>query len=314
MYNDAVAWVKHEVKENGSERFVLSPLDRGMGTTIGNALRRVLLSSLGGYSVTGVKIAGVKHEFTSIPNVVEDVLDVICNLKGIVFISDSQEAKKLTLSSKKKGKVFAKDIVLDGDISIVNGDHYIAEIAEGGSLEMDIIVERGQGYRPTDVNKQTDGDVDLINIDASFSPILKVNHTVDKVRVGDELDHDSLTLDIWTDKSVSGEDAVREASEILINQFSLFRSINEEPEKKVVAAPVNADEQARESALNLTIDDLELTARSSNCLKRAGIETVKELVNKDLSELIQIKNFGKKSADEINSKLKQYDLALKGSL
>lgn len=310
------AWVKFEELEGNGGRFVVAPLDRGMGTTLGNSLRRVLLSSLGGYAATAVKIDGVKHEFSTIPNVVEDVIDIISNLKSIVFTASGDEPVKIKLESKKKGVVKAKDFALTGDVKIVNGDQYIAEIADGGKLSMELTVEKGIGYRGSELQRP-DGEavIDEILLDSSFTPIVKVNHQVENIRVGKELDHDSLKLDVWTNGSVTAEDAVRDASKLLLEKFGLFHKLNEEPESLVEEEAAEAKgDSAKESALSLSIDDLELSARSSNCLKRAGIETVAELIEKDMSELIQIKNFGKKSADEINSKLKQFDLALKGTI
>lgn len=305
------AWVKYESLDKDSGRFIIEPLENGMGNTLGNSIRRVLLSSLKGAAITSVRIDGISHEFSTIPNVVEDVLDIICNLKSVVFkVNNLVEDKTfLTLEKSGKGIVSAGDINLVSGIEIVNPDQHIAELSDKGELKLVLTVERGVGYLPSDIESSQDDDVEAIGVDASFSPILRVNHHVDKIRIGKELDHDKLILDVWTNGSVDPENAVREASHILVEKFKLFQSINEEPE--VVEDHIVDDSVKQNSALDMSIDDLELSARSSNCLKRAGIETVGSLVQKDMSELIQIKNFGKKSADEINDKLKQFSLVLK---
>ena len=306
-------WVKFEELPDNGGRFVISPLKRGMGTTVGNALRRVLLSSLSGYAICAVKIDGVKHEFSSVPNVVEDVFDIISNLKSLVFVSGSDDVKRLSLNVSKKGKVTAREIKTDSSIEIINPDTYICEVSASGGLKVEIVVRRGLGYEPAESNRFEDQSIDTINVDSSYSPVMKVNHQVESIRVGKELDYDSLTLDVWTNGSISAEEAVKEASLILQSHFALFGKLNEKPTSEGVSLPVAGGEKSKDAALNLTVDDLELSARSSNCLKRAGIDSVAELIEKDISELIQIKNFGKKSADEINDKLKQFGLSLKGS-
>jgi len=306
-------WVKYEPLPDNGGRFIISPLSRGMGTTIGNSLRRVLLSSLSGYAICAVKIDGVKHEFSAIPGVVEDVFDVLSNLKGIVFKSDLTEDIKASISVSKKGKVTAADLKLPADISIVNPDVYIAEVTSG-SLKIELVLRRGVGYESAENNRDEDHTIDTICLDSSYSPVLKVNHQVENIRVGKELDYDSLTLDVWCNGSVSVEDSVREAAAILVDHFQLFGKLNERPLQEASRQKETSSEKGKESALTLSVDDLELSARSSNCLKRAGIESVAELIEKDINELIQIKNFGKKSADEINDKLKQFGLSLKGTI
>ena len=306
-------WIKFEEIEKNAGRFVLSPLKRGMGITIGNSLRRVLLSSLSGAAITAVKIEGVEHEFSTIPHVIEDALDIICNLKGIVFKLHSEDSKILKLEFKGKGKVTAASIQKDSEVEIINPNHHIAELTENGKLKMELTIRKGTGYATSDANVEEDKDIRVINVDSSFTPIVRVNHEVENIRVGKELDYDSLKLEVITNGSISPDDAVRDASTILIEQFKLFGgSLNQKPEAEAAHGKSELPrDHKKDSALNLSIDDLELSARSSNCLKRAGIETVGQLVEKGLSELIQIKNFGKKSADEINDKLKQYGLTLK---
>lgn len=308
-------WVKFEELSENSGRFIVSPLERGMGVTLGNSMRRVLLASLPGIGVTSVKIDGAKHEYSTLPGVVEDVVDIINNVKGVVFKGELDQPKKLRVDFKGKGEVTAKDIKLDSDVELVNPAHHIAELSENGKLTIELTIEQGMGYRAAEEdlkNQDREVEVDEIIIDASFSPITRVNHVVEAIRVGKELNYDSLTLDVWTNGSVNPEEAARQASQILLDKFCLFGAVNQEPVVEVEEKTEQVSEESS-SALDLTIDDLELSARSSNCLKRAGIETVAELIEKDMSELIKIKNFGKKSADEINDKLKQFSLALKGS-
>lgn len=314
MSSQLKPWVKFEELPDNGGRFVFSPLSKGMGTTVGNSLRRVLLSSLAGYAISSVKIDGVKHEFSSIPGVVEDVFDVISNLKGIVFKSDDDSEKLLKIAVSKKGKVFAKDILLDGDIEIVNPEVYIAEVTSGSGLKIEMIVRRGVGYESAENNRGDDSSIDTISLDSSYSPVVKVNHQVENIRVGKELDYDSLSLDVWTNGSVDVAVAVRSAAGILVDHFQLFGRLNEKPIQENIKGREGVGEKTKDSALSLSVDDLELSARSSNCLKRAGIDSVAELIEKDITELIQIKNFGKKSADEINDKLKHYGLALKGTI
>lgn len=306
-----IPWVKFEEIDVNAGRFVISPLRRGMGITLGNSLRRILLSSLAGIAITAIRIENVDHEFSVIPNVKEDVLDLICNLKGIVFKGDIHSSKVLKLHLTKKGKVFAKDIQKDAEISIINPDHFIVEVTGSINLEIDLILEPGIGYASSESNKKSGQPVNTIYIDSSFSPVLRVNHKVENIRVGKELDFENLTMEVWTNGSINSDDAVKEASSILMNHVGLFKELNKKPEDQKEEIVEKDSLVKREVALNLTIDDLELSARSSNCLKRAGIETVGQLIEKDLSELIKIKNFGKKSADEINEKLKQYALCLK---
>lgn len=303
-------WVKFESDNNNYGRFIVSPLERGMGVTLGNSMRRVLLSSLDGYGLTSVLIKDIQHEFSTIQNVVEDVLDIINNIKGVVFIGHFEGKKELTLNFKGKGKVTAKEIEHDADVVIVNPDAYIAELTGEGELNILLTLEKGIGYEPSEVHENSDSDVNTIAIDTSFSPIVRVNHNVENIRIGKELDFDKLILDVWTNGSVTPDVAVKKASDILADKVSLFQKLNEEPAQEVLQEEEVGAEPVK-SALALSIDDLELSARSSNCLKRAGIETVGELVEKDITELTQIKNFGKKSADEINDKLKNYNLALK---
>ena len=305
-------WVKFEEVSPNHGRFNVSPLNRGMGTTIGNALRRVLLSSLGGAAPTAVKIDGVTHEFDTIEHVVEDVLDIICNIKGLVFKSATDEEHTVKLTHKGKGSITGASLELPEGIALINPEHHIAQASKDVKINMEITVNSGIGYASAEANKTDDKDVQTIFIDASFSPIVRVNHQVESIRVGKELDYDGLALDVVTNGSSTAEEAVTAAAEILSGQIGLFQALNQEP---VAAAEASTKEvcpngDANKDALALKIDDLELSARSSNCLKRAGIETVEELMNKEFEELLKVKNFGKKSVEEINEKLSQYNLVL----
>jgi len=305
-------WVKYDEINKTHGKFSVSPLRRGMGTTVGNSMRRVLLSSLEGAAATSVKITGVDHEFSTLPTVVEDVLDIILNVKGLIFKCHSDDAQLAKISFKGKGKVTGKELKLPSELELVNPSHHIAEVSKDSRFEIEITVRNGVGYVSSEVNKGLDDapDVNAIHIDSSFSPIVRVNYQVESIRVGKELDYDALNLEVFTNGSVNPETAVRRASEILVSHLELFDSLNEKPEEESISEP-SESQQVSQSALELTIDDLELTARSSNCLKRAGVETVQQLVEKEYEELLQIKNFGKKSVEEINDKLKQYSLSLK---
>ena len=304
-------WVKYEEIGSNEGVFEMSPLVRGMGVTIGNSLRRVLLSSLDGYAVVAISIDGVPHEFTSVPSVVQDVLDIIANLKRVVFSGGTEEEYNLKLVAKKKGDVTASSIELVDDLVIHTPDQFLFELTENVDFSADFTIRKGVGYQPADLNVEGNA-LNLIKIDSSYSPVLNVNHEVDSIRVGKELGYDLLRLNVLTDGSISPEDAVRNASDILLNMFGLFANINEEPEQSVEDQVEDGLSSDQNDGLSLTVDELELSARSSNCLKRAGITQVSDLVQRDFTELLQIKNFGKKSADEINSRLQQFGLALKG--
>ncbi len=302
--------VNFEKHDQSTGDFVVSPLANGMGNTIGNSLRRVLLSSLKGASIVAVTIDGIDHEFAPLPNAVEDVLDVICNLKSLVFKLNSEESAVATLSFSGKGVVTAKEINLPEGLTLINPDQHIAEFTKPGKLNIKITIQNGVGYVASENHDKVSEEVNTIYVDSSFSPIIRVNPVVEKTRVGKSLDYDALKLEVLTDGSIDVEDAVKEASTRLVELFMLFADMKQPPVIEYDEPEVQS-ETAQDYGLTLTIDDLELSARSMNCLKKAGIHSVSELVSKDMSELIQIKNFGKKSADEINDKLSQYNLSLK---
>jgi len=259
--SESKPWVKFEKIDNSYGKFTLSPLRPGMGTTIGNSLRRALLSTLSGSAVTSVLIDGVEHEFSTLPDVAEDVLDVINNIKGIVFRSFTDAPKKLVLNFKGKGKVLAKDITHDAEVEIVNPNHPIAELTKNAKLKIEMTLEKGMGYSPSEAHQNEEQDLNTIFIDASFSPIVRVNPVIEKVRVGKSLDYDKLILEVKTNGGIDSETAIREVTSALIEQFSLFANLNDRPaEEKVIK--VKKGQKKKEIGLALAIEDLELSARS----------------------------------------------------
>ena len=292
-------------------KFVIEPLERGYGATIGNALRRVLLSSLEGAAVTSVRIEGITHEYTSIPGVVEDVIDIMLNLKSVVVKTETSEPQHLRLDATKPGPVLAGDIELPAGVKIVNPDCVICTLSQGGSIHADITVEVGKGYVTTDVLKEHKNGlpIDLLPIDAVFMPIKRVSYNVEPARVGESLDFDKLTLEIWSNGSVEVGAALSKASNLLIEHFSQIAGISGAPVqvKTEVVEPV---EEVEEAAPTLSIEDLDFSVRAYNCLKRASINSMSELLKKSEHDLLNIKNFGKKSSDEVIEKLHQMGLDL----
>jgi len=303
-------WVKYVPQTENYGKFIVEPLERGYGSTLGNTLRRVLLSSLPGAAVTSIKIDGVSHEFSTIPGIVEDVLQIILNIKEIVIRSHTDEPKVVTLKVKGKGQITASQITHDAEIDIVNGDHVIANLESNGKLNIEMTVERGKGYVVAERNKKANKAIGTVPIDSIFTPVLKVNISTEEVRVGQEINYDRLILDVWTNGAMSPEDAVKESAKILARHVDMFVNIGQHAESLGIA--VSGKEEAKESILEMNIEDLELSARSSNCLKKAGIKTVGELVGYSEGDLMKIKNFGAKSAKEVMEKLKEYKMSLKG--
>lgn len=294
-------------------KFVIEPLERGFGNTIGNALRRVLLSSLEGAAVTAVRIEGITHEYTAVPGIVEDVIDIMLNLKGLVVKTDSKETQHLRLDIDKPGPVLASDIQLPSGVKIVNSDWLICTVAEGGSIHADILVETGKGYIAHDVLKENKGGmpIDMLPIDATFMPIKRVSYTVENTRVGDVTDFDKLNLEIWSNGSNEVSNALSQSANILIEHFMQISSITGTPVIAVPQAAVVEEEViADSSAPTISIEDLELSVRAYNCLKRASINNMGELLKKSEHDLLNIKNFGKKSSDEVIEKLQQFGLDL----
>lgn len=291
------------------ERFICEPLERGFGITLGNALRRILLSSLQGAAVTAVKFDAVSHEFTSIPDVVEDVTDIILNLKETVF--RLYEPKKMTLRLDVEGPcdVKAKDIMLNDQIELLNPEQTIATVTEGGRLAADILVGPGRGYEPVDRRVIEEGtEIGWIQVDALYSPIRKVNYNVSNARVGQITDYDKLSLEVWTDGSVRPEESVAYAAKIIKEQLNIF--INFEEEEEVLVGVPEKQEQPVNENLFRTVEELELSVRSANCLQNAGITYIGELVQKTEAEMLKTKNFGRKSLKEIRDLLAEMDLQL----
>lgn len=303
-------WVKIGEVTDSFGQFVVEPLERGFGATLGNSLRRVLLSSLEGAAITAIKIEGVSHQFSTIPGAVEDVLQIILNLKEVVIRSHSEQPKVITLKVKGKAEVTAGDIEHDAEIEIINADKKIVTLETGGKIEIEMIVERGKGYVTAERNKKSNLAVGYIPIDSIFTPIKKVNLTTEEVRVGQEINYDRLVLSVWTNGSIKPDEAVKESAKILSRHVELFVHLGEKVE--ILGVEPEARGEASEATLAMAIEDLELSARSLNCLKKAGIKTVGELVAHSLEELMKYKNFGSKSLDEVRKKLSEYKLALKG--
>lgn len=284
-------------------KFIIEPLERGYGITLGNALRRVLLSSIPGYAITAVKIEGVSHEFMSLPGVLEDVPEIILNLKGVRFKLNGEGPFYFILEKTEPGEVRAKDIQINKEGEIVNPDHYIATLTKDGKLKMELKVEKGRGYVPAEYSKNQ--EIGTILIDAIFSPITKVNFSVGQARVGKSSDYDSLIMEIYTDGTIDAKSALLYAVKILIEQLMVFIE-----EEKISLESKVSETLALNSILNLNIEELDLSGRAYNCLKNAGINYIGELVQKTETELLKLRSFGKKSLDEIIEKLSKFNLRL----
>ncbi len=287
--------------ENNYSKFVCEPLERGYGVTIGNSLRRILLSSLPGCAITSVKINGVLHEFSSIPNVVEDVPEIIVNLKNVRLKFAEEEEKVLRIDFNGEGEVTAGDIQTDGTVEILNPDLHIATVSEGGHLIMELTANRGRGYTPSDKNKKPDQDISVLPIDSIYTPVKKVNYQIENTRVGQMVDLDRLVIEVWTDGSLKPYEALSLAAKILTGHLELFIDLSEATRNTKVM--VEKEENKKERILEKSIEELELSVRSFNCLKRAGISTVEDLANKTESDMMKVRNLGKKSLDEVVAKL-----------
>jgi len=300
--------VEKESLKTSYGKFVAEPFERGFGTTIGNSLRRVLLSSLQGAAIVSVKIDGVLHEFSTIPGVKEDVTEIILNLKEVRVKLHGVEPKTVHLKTKGEGKVTGKDIVCDSDVEILTPDQGIATTSADASLDMEMTIKPGKGYVPAERNKEENQPIGTIPMDAIFSPVRKVNYTVTNARVGQITDYDKLTMEVWTDGSISPEDAVSVAAKILQDQLSVFISFEEDEEAK----EMEDDRQSEKLNENLfkSVDEMELSVRSANCLKHADIKLIGELVQKTEQEILATKNFGRKSLNEIKEILAEMGLSL----
>lgn len=299
-----------EMSENYG-RFVVEPLERGFGMTLGNSMRRVLLSSLPGVAATSIRIDGVLHEFSTIEGVKEDVTEIILNLKGLICKLHSQGPKKVVIDAAGECEVTAGDILPDSDVEIINPELHLATLDENGKLHMEIMLDHGRGYVVADRNKRPDMPIGEIAVDSIYTPITKVNFTVDDTRVGQITDYDKLTLEIWTNGSIKPDEAASYAAKILTEHLMLF--INLTDRIQGVEIMVEKEESKKEKILEMNIEDLDLSVRSYNCLKRAGINTVEELVQRDEDEMMKVRNLGRKSLEEVQQKLAQLGLTLRSN-
>jgi DNA-directed RNA polymerase subunit alpha len=307
---------KPEVRFTGSAEdsafgtFVVEPLERGFGTTLGNSLRRVLLSSLPGYAITSVKIDNVLHEFSTIPNVKEDVTEIVLNLKGVILKIHGDGPKIMYIEANGSGEITAGDIKADSEVEILNPDHHIATLDADAHVTMELTADKGRGYVSSDRNKQIlDPAIGVIAIDSIYTPVLKVNYTVDNTRVGQITDYDKLTIDVWTDGTISAKEAVSFAAKILTEHLNLFVELSDEVSNTEIM--VDKDDSENGKVLETTIEELDLSVRSFNCLKRAGINTVEDLINKTEDDMMKVRNLGRKSLEEVVAKLASLGLSLR---
>ena len=292
-------------------KFVVEPLERGYGTTLGNSLRRILLSSLPGVAVTSVKIDGILHEFSTIPGVKEDVTEIILNLKKLAVKLNGENTKRVLINAIGPKEVTAADILGDSDVEIFNPELHIATLEENATLIMEINLARGRGYVPAEMNKDENTPISVIPTDSIFTPVRKVNFTVENTRVGQVTDYDRLVLEIWTDGSVTPSEGVSIGSKIMQEHLSLFVELTDSAEGMEIM--VEKEENQKEKALEMTLEELELSVRSFNCLKRAAINTVEELTHRSEEDMMKVRNLGKKSLDEVKHKLEELGLSLKQS-
>ena len=287
--------------DNMYAKFVCEPLERGYGITLGNSLRRILLSSLPGAAITSMKVDGVQHEFTTIPGVVEDVVEIILNLKQVRLKIFDNEEKSLRIDVEKEGEITAGDIVGDANVEILNPDLHIATLAQGGKLHMELTANRGRGYNPSIKNKKQNQPIGIIAIDSIYTPVKKVNFYVENTRVGQITDYDKLTIELWTDGSMTPDDALSLAAKVMNEHLALFIDLSEATKNTEVM--IEKEESKKEKVLETTIEELDLSVRSYNCLKRAGIINVEDLTNKTEEEMMKVRNLGRKSLEEVTNKL-----------
>ena len=291
-------------------KFVMEPLERGYATTLGNSMRRVLLSILPGVAITSIKIDGVVHEFSTIPGVKEDVTEIILNLKGLIAKLHCETSKKVYIEAEGPCVVTAASIKADSEVEILNPDMYIATLDEGAKLNMELTLDKGRGYVPAEQNKPAQNVIGVIPVDSIYTPVLKANFTVDNTRVGNVTDKGKLTLEVWTDGSLGANEAVSLSAKILIEHFELFLDLTEGV-SETESIMATKDNTTKEKVLDLTIDELDLSVRSFNCLKRAGINTVEDLINKSEEDMMKVRNLGRKSLEEVIAKLNSFGFSLK---
>lgn len=300
-----------ELTEDGKHgRFVVEPLERGFGNTLGNSLRRVLLSSLEGCAVTSIKIDGVLHEFSTILGVKEDVTEIVLNMKSVVAKLYETSPKVVEISAQGPCVVTAGDIKCDSEVEILNPEQHIATLGEDAKLNMEITIDKGRGYIPAERNKLISGNnvIGVLPIDSIYTPVLKVNYTVDNTRVGQITDYDKLTLDVWTNGVINAQEAVSLAAKVLTEHLNLFVNLSDKASSAEVM--VEKDDKGKEKILEMTIEDLDLSVRSFNCLKRAGINTVEDLINKSEEDMMKVRNLGRKSLEEVIQKLNSLGFSL----
>lgn len=301
-----------EVKSDGTYgRFIVEPLERGYGTTLGNSLRRVLLSSLPGVAVTSIKIDGVQHEFSTIPGVKEDVTEIVLNMKGLKAQFYGDAPKTVYIQAEGEGEVTAGDIQSNSDVVILDPGMHIATLSENAKLQMEITIDKGRGYVPAERNKQDITTIGDLPVDSIYTPILKVNYTVENTRVGQITDFDKLTLEVWTDGTITAKEGVSLGAKILTEHLNLFVELSEEVYNEKIM--IEKDEVNKEKVLEMTIEELDLSVRSFNCLKRAGINTVEDLTNRTEEDMMKVRNLGRKSLEEVILKLHSLGYELKPS-
>ena len=291
-------------------KFVMEPLERGYATTLGNSMRRVLLSILPGVAITNIKIDGVVHEFSTIEGIKEDVTEIVLNLKGLIAKLHSDSAKKIYIEAAGPCVVTAADIKADSEVEILNPDMYIATLDEGAKLNMEMTLDKGRGYVPAEQNKPAQNIIGVIPIDSIYTPVLKANFMVDNTRVGNVVDKNKLTLEVWTDGSIKANEAVSHSAKILMEHLELFLDLTEGV-SETESIMAEKSENVKEKVLDLTIDELDLSVRSFNCLKRAGINTVEDLINKSEEDMMKVRNLGRKSLEEVIAKLDSFGFSLK---
>ncbi|GAA4065138.1 DNA-directed RNA polymerase subunit alpha [Amphibacillus indicireducens] len=299
----------HVNEDSTFGKFVIEPLERGYGTTLGNSLRRILLSSLPGAAITTVQIDGVLHEFSTIDGVVEDVTTIILNLKKLALNIYSEDVKTLEIDVQGEGVVTAADITYDSDVEILNPDLHIATLGSNGALRMKMTAEVGRGYRPAEANNHDDLPIGVIPVDSIFTPVSRATFQVENTRVGQITNYDKLTLDVWTDGSIRPEEAVALGAKILTEHLNLFVGLTDEAQNAEIM--IEKEEDQKEKVLEMTIEELDLSVRSYNCLKRAGINTVQELTIKTEDDMMKVRNLGRKSLEEVKNKLSDLDLSLR---
>ena len=289
-------------------KYIIEPLERGYGTTLGNSLRRVLLSSLPGTAVTSIRINGVQHEFSTIPGVKEDVTEIVLNVKSIIARLHSEGAKTVYIEAVGEGVVTAGNIKTDAEVEILNPEQPIATLEPDGALSMELTFDHGRGYVSADKNKNPQTAIGTIPVDSIYTPVIKVNYSVENTRVGNQTDFDKLTIEVWTDKTITARDAVSLGAKILCDHFVLFTDLSETVGNHQTVREKVDDK--RDKVLEMTIEELDLSVRSFNCLKRANINTVEDLISKTQDEMIKVRNLGRKSLEEVEHKLAQMGLSL----